>query len=673
MITQYVLRSKSLTPLLLMILCTCCALTTSVHAQAVHIPDPNLRQAVSEALNLPAGGPITEADMRQLTSLNTAARQITELTGLEYATNLTDLRLGENPIRDISPLAHLTRLAILRLNDCWTIDDVTPLANLTQLHVLHLDRNLIGDINPLAGLTKLEELDLRYNRIIDVSPLANLTQLNVLLLNNNRIVDISPLANLTQLAQLWLESNKIKNVHPLVSLTRLEILHIRWNSITNHSPLDGLSLTDFRYDQVCEMEPLPLQPRLANRDYPNVPGGNWFFGQDSRIDLMFGPGLFQMYPLADGRLIGDFDRGLRERDDYISANPNAVFLMRLGHMRVALIDYWGKEFPHWVRDSAGNFVLDGSAPLVDFTHLEVQDIIVQQAINVSKCGLFDGIMFDHWRDEDNLLEGYVSLEAQLQARLNIVQRIRAATRPNFLIQVNSNWAILPHTGPYINGLWMETGIPNWGKTPAEREEIVTDVEKTVVWAEENMREPRINAIFGEAFPPDEQPREANFQWVRLLTTLSLTHADGYAMILHNGLPKGDDRHWYDFWDADLGQPVGEKGQLYQETEGLYIREFTNGWAVYNHSGSPQVITLPEEVQGVASDLVGTEHAVANLDGEMYLRVKPKNPADVNRDGVVNILDLTIIAQAFGTDSLEGDVNGDGVVNVIDLVFVANQF
>ena len=97
MITQYVLRSKSLTPLLLMILCTCCALTTSVHAQAVHIPDPNLRQAVSEALNLPAGGPITEADMRQLTSLNTAARQITELTGLEYATNLTDLRLGENP------------------------------------------------------------------------------------------------------------------------------------------------------------------------------------------------------------------------------------------------------------------------------------------------------------------------------------------------------------------------------------------------------------------------------------------------------------------------------------------------------------------------------------------------------------------------------------------------
>ena len=63
-------------------------------AQVVHIPDPNLRQAVSEALNVPPGTPIMEADMRQLTALNAAARQITDLTGLEYATNLTELRLG---------------------------------------------------------------------------------------------------------------------------------------------------------------------------------------------------------------------------------------------------------------------------------------------------------------------------------------------------------------------------------------------------------------------------------------------------------------------------------------------------------------------------------------------------------------------------------------------------
>ena len=46
---------------------------------------------------------------------------------------------------------------------------------------------------------------------------------------------------------------------------------------------------------------------------------------------------------------------------------------------------------------------------------------------------------------------------------------------------------------------------------------------------------------------------------------------------------------------------------------------------------------------------------------------------MNGDGVVNIFDLTLVAQAIGTDGAGGDVNGDGVVNVFDLVFVANQF
>ena len=482
-------------------------------AEVLHIPDANLERVLREAMQLDSNDHITVQHTAELRALNAQNQGIKELSGLEYASNLTELRLGENPITDISPLAHLTQLTLLRLNDCWTIDDINPLADLTQLNVLDLDRNLIVDLSPLTGLMALTSLDLRYNQIENLGPLANLTQLTRLLLSNN----------------------EIKDVRPLATLTRLEILHLHANSITDHSPLDGLPLTDFLYDQVCEMEPLPLAPRLANRDYPNVAGANWILGQDTRLDLMFG-GFFQMQPRTDGRLTGDFERGLQERDDYISANPNTVFLMGLP-MRAAPIDYWGKESPYWVRDSAGNFVLDGGAPLMDFTHPNVQDSIVQQAISVSKCGLFDGIVFDHWRDEDNMLEGYVSLEAQLQARLNILRRIRAATRPNFLIQVNSNWAILPYTGKYINGLSMETGIPNWGKTPAEREEIVTEVEKTVVWAEENMREPRINAIFGEAFRADEQPREANFQWVRLITTLSLTHADGYAMIQHLDLPK----------------------------------------------------------------------------------------------------------------------------------------
>ena len=48
--------------------------------------------------------------------------------------------------------------------------------------------------------------------------------------------------------------------------------------------------------------------------------------------------------------------------------------------------------------------------------------------------------------------------------------------------------------------------------------------------------------------------------------------------------------------------------------------------------------------------------------------------DVNRDGVVNILDLIFVASNFGpSEGSAADVNGDGVVNIVDLVKVASAF
>ena len=49
-------------------------------------------------------------------------------------------------------------------------------------------------------------------------------------------------------------------------------------------------------------------------------------------------------------------------------------------------------------------------------------------------------------------------------------------------------------------------------------------------------------------------------------------------------------------------------------------------------------------------------------------------ADVNGDGIVNILDLVLIAANFGqTAESAADVNDDGVVNILDLVWVAGRF
>ena len=52
-------------------------------------------------------------------------------------------------------------------------------------------------------------------------------------------------------------------------------------------------------------------------------------------------------------------------------------------------------------------------------------------------------------------------------------------------------------------------------------------------------------------------------------------------------------------------------------------------------------------------------------------------SDVNADGIINILDLTLVASSFGktiaADQVPNpDVTGDGIVNIFDLVLVAGQ-
>ena len=672
------------------------------YAQPVDIPDANLRAAISEALN---GAPITQASMRRLTTLDARDRQIVRLTGLEYATNLKELSLVYNNISDLTPLTGL------RLTELWLWDnlvtDLSPLFNMTTLTHLDLGYNRISDISPLEKLTRLKWLELSGNQISDITPLSNLSQLTLLEAFRNQITDVTPLANLTRLEHLKIQynaisditplsnlsqltlleafRNQITDVTPLANLTRLEHLKIQDNAIVDHSPLDRLALTRFEYDQTCDMPPLPLQSRLENRSFPSgfaAWGGiGWSpirnqphlsdLEQMSQHDLYFCCLIFdqEFFDTGDDWLVrGNLQHATQIRDDYIALNPNMVFLVGISAVWEKLDTFPG-DSPYWARDAEGQILPAWESGLVDLSHPEVQERIVERAVAVSQCGLYDGIFLDGWK------ESYGRQPGDIEAMIRILQRIRNNVRPNFLIMVNANANTVPSFAPYVNGLYMETQAPYGNMQHGGTEEVEAafhKIEDTLTWAEANLRTPKINGLAGWGFPDETADNAVNLPWMRALTTLTLTLSDGYIFYVHPF--KGDyKRFWYEFWDADLGRPVGEKAQVYDGREGLYIREFTNGWAVYNHSGAPQLITLPEEVQGVASGWVNVEHALPNLDGEMYLRVTPKNPADVNGDGVVNILDLTLVAQGFGTDEANGDVNGDGVINVFDLVFVANAF
>ena len=70
---------------------------------SVTFTDPNLEAAIREAIDIPER-PIYPSDLKGLISFTALEKNIADLTGLEYCTNLTELDLGYNQISDISPL-----------------------------------------------------------------------------------------------------------------------------------------------------------------------------------------------------------------------------------------------------------------------------------------------------------------------------------------------------------------------------------------------------------------------------------------------------------------------------------------------------------------------------------------------------------------------------------------
>lgn len=169
----------------------------------VLIPDANLTAAIREALNIPKGE-LRTTDLAKLEKLVASSKGITDLTGLEYATNLSHLDLNglPNRVSDLSPLSNLTNLSFLGLGDNREISDITPLADLKNLKNLNLYSNAIIDISALSGLTNLEKVSFWQCNFSDVKPLAKLTKLKSIQLGLTPVKDYSPLVNLTNLTAL---------------------------------------------------------------------------------------------------------------------------------------------------------------------------------------------------------------------------------------------------------------------------------------------------------------------------------------------------------------------------------------------------------------------------------------------------------------------------------------
>ncbi len=580
-----------------------CLLLVSVtgyaqEAPETWIPDPALREAVRETLALPAGAPLTKDLMQDLDILIAEGRGISDLTGMEFAINLREANFGDNSITDL---------------------------------------------RPLANLIHLEELGLPENRISDISPLAGLPNLVFLIISLNPISDLSPLAELPKFRKL--------------------IARGIWT--TDFSSLEGLGFDIFA-DEICEITPFlpPVTERIQDRTFPSVTFdfhdlghktnptkwlNRWddpdiFYDVVSNYDMHYYSTRFGLrWALTSTaptgglstQLAGDLEEVLEEWKKYTDKNPNMLFIPT-----VVVHAYDFNEIPPdsdlWLRDANGQIIKREGIPwdewVLDILNPKFQQLTIDRVVGIAECGFFDGVMFDSWDAYHYFYYGALNPgtdEDVIQAYITILKGIRERVRDDFLILVNRNLRKSPQYAEWINGSFMET-------TPDLRNGYsytrLIEIEEALLWNEKHLREPRINVVQGQNIDePIDSPD--NLRSMRLFTTLSLTHSDGYSAFEAPII-------WHDFYDADLGYPVGEKGQLCAGCDGLFIREFTNGWAVYNHSGQPQKIQLPMQVTGVESGITSTIHIVPDLDGEMYL----KQEADTTGDGTVKVLDIELVIE-----------------------------
>jgi len=227
--------------------------------------DEILENYIREVLMIPSGD-INSTDMLEVYDINIKGLGVTNLQGLEYATELYSFSLSRENIKSLEPLKNLTNLAYLtisyseieelpiefekneNLNNLSIIDtkinDASFLKNMPNLNHLTMTDAGLKDISAIKDLNSIVQLNFHGNEIKDLSALKGKDKLETLTLQSNLISDISPLSELQSLRNLTLSYNPIYNLKPLETLTSLEELTIYLNHDVKHKIFEHVEILE---------------------------------------------------------------------------------------------------------------------------------------------------------------------------------------------------------------------------------------------------------------------------------------------------------------------------------------------------------------------------------------------------------------------------------------------
>ena len=165
----------------------------------VNFPDLNLENFIKAYLGVDSTDELTTLYLTGLDTLNVAGiLPISDLTGLEYASNIRYLRFGGTSVTDLTPIADLQKVEYLRLNNT-DVTDISAIADYTSLTYFNANTVTgLTDISPLAGNENLQEAILRNVPFGNegMSTLRNITSLYRINMRNTGVTDITVLGEM---------------------------------------------------------------------------------------------------------------------------------------------------------------------------------------------------------------------------------------------------------------------------------------------------------------------------------------------------------------------------------------------------------------------------------------------------------------------------------------------
>jgi hypothetical protein len=241
------------------------ALTKNTIAQtAVYIPDPNFRNFLN--VNYPAvmnvsGDSLIIASAATINgTLDCNHQGISDLSGVEYFSNITGLSCYNNQLTSLPDLSTITGLVILWCNNNQ-LTNLPDLSANTALANLDCSNNQLTTLPDLSANTALGYIWCNNNQLISIPDLSIFTGLLVLNCSDNQLTQLSDISANTALRQFYCSNNLIADLPDPSSDT--ELIHFYCDN-------NKLDFSDAR-----ELRIVDVLPNLTSFEYsPQKPFGN---------------------------------------------------------------------------------------------------------------------------------------------------------------------------------------------------------------------------------------------------------------------------------------------------------------------------------------------------------------------------------------------------------------